>query len=203
MSNQVQFPVFNFNSSAVRVIIDPNQEPWFCGADVCRILGYVNESLTLQKHCKENGVSKRYLTDKMQRQQKAIFINEPNLYRLIIKSRKPEAEKFEAWVFEEVLPQIRKTGKYALQNNQQTYRLHHRQRNTLSTLPKMNSKASYGLGSLSCVAFTLSAISTRCFKNSAQISHLKSTDRVLNIATPHNRLIKSLNGLPENLIATQ
>lgn len=119
MSNQVQFPVFNFNSSAVRVIIDPNQEPWFCGADVCQILGYVNESLTLQKHCKENGVSKRYLTDKMQRQQKAIFINEPNLYRLIIKSRKPEAEKFEAWVFEEVLPQIRKTGKYALQNNQQ------------------------------------------------------------------------------------
>ncbi|WP_256692747.1 BRO-N domain-containing protein [Histophilus somni] len=117
MSNKVQFPVFNFNSSQVRVIVDPNQEPWFCGADVCRILGYVNESLTLQKHCKENGVSKRYLTDKMQRQQEAIFINEPNLYRLIIKSRKPEAEKFEAWVFEEVLPQIRKTGKYALQNS--------------------------------------------------------------------------------------
>ncbi|QQF90693.1 KilA-N domain-containing protein [Histophilus somni] len=117
MSNKVQFPVFNFNSSQVRVIVDPNQELWFCGADVCRILGYVNESLTLQKHCKENGVSKRYLTDKMQRQQEAIFINEPNLYRLIIKSRKPEAEKFEAWVFEEVLPQIRKTGKYALQNS--------------------------------------------------------------------------------------
>ncbi|WP_075321466.1 BRO-N domain-containing protein [Histophilus somni] len=117
MSNKVQFPVFNFNSSQVRVIVDPNQEPWFCGADVCRILGYVNESLTLQKHCKENGVSKRYLTDKMQRQQEAIFINEPNLYRLIIKSRKPEAEKFEAWVFEEVLPQLRKTGKYALQNS--------------------------------------------------------------------------------------
>lgn len=117
MTTQIQFSAFNFNSSAVRVIITPNQEPWFCGADVCRILGYVNESLTLQKHCKENGVSKRYLTDKMQRQQEAIFINEPNLYRLIIKSRKPEAEKFEEWVFEEVLPQLRKTGKYALQNS--------------------------------------------------------------------------------------
>ncbi len=46
------------------------------------------------------------------------FINEPNLYRLIIKSRKPEAEPFEAWVFEEVLPQIRKTGKYQLQPQQ-------------------------------------------------------------------------------------
>ncbi|MCK3656177.1 hypothetical protein A4G19_10620 [Pasteurellaceae bacterium Macca] len=45
--------------------------------------------------------------------QELTFINEPNLYRLIIKSRKPEAEPFEAWVFEEVLPQIRKTGQYS------------------------------------------------------------------------------------------
>ena len=50
--------------------------------------------------------------------QEMTFINEPNLYRLIIKSRKPEAEPFEAWVFEEVLPQIRKTGKYQLQPQQ-------------------------------------------------------------------------------------
>lgn len=119
MSNQVQFQSFNFNSNAVRVITDTTGEFWFCGKDVCTILGYVNESLTLQKHCKENGVSKRYLIDKMQRKQEAVFINEPNLYRLIIKSRKPEAEKFEAWVFEEVLPQIRKTGKYSLQHSQQ------------------------------------------------------------------------------------
>lgn len=118
MSTQIQFQSFNFQSSAVRVITDPTGEFWFCGKDVCTILGYVNESLTLQKHCKENGVSKRYLIDKMQRKQEAIFINEPNLYRLIIKSRKPEAEPFEAWVFEEVLPQIRKTGQYS-QNSQQ------------------------------------------------------------------------------------
>lgn len=118
MSNLVQFQSFCFNSNAVRVITDPTGEFWFCGKDICTILGYINESLTLQKHCKENGVSKRYLIDKMQRKQEAIFINEPNLYRLIIKSRKPEAEPFEAWVFEEVLPQIRKTGQYSLQNSQ-------------------------------------------------------------------------------------
>ncbi|WP_410679029.1 BRO family protein [Avibacterium paragallinarum] len=118
MSNQIQFNTFNFHSNAVRVITDPTGEFWFCGRDICTILGYVNESLTLQKHCKQNGVSKRYLTDKMQRKQEAIFINEPNLYRLIIKSRKPEAEPFEAWVFEEVLPQIRKTGKYSLEQQQ-------------------------------------------------------------------------------------
>lgn len=118
MSNQVQFPVFNFNSSQVRVIVDPNQEFWFGAKDVCDILGYVNDTDAIKKHCKEKGVAKRYSPTKGGKQE-LIFINEPNLYRLIIKSRKPEAEKFEAWVFEEVLPQIRKTGKYALQKTEQ------------------------------------------------------------------------------------
>ncbi|HDL6201811.1 TPA: hypothetical protein PXI00_002517, partial [Mannheimia haemolytica] len=72
----------------------------------------------LAKHCKPKGIAKRYTPTKGGNQE-LTFINEPNLYRLIIKSRKPEAEKFEAWVFEEVLPQIRKTGKYTLQNSQQ------------------------------------------------------------------------------------
>lgn len=50
--------------------------------------------------------------DSMDRQQEARFINEPNLYRLITHSKLPSAEKFEKWVFEEVLPTIRKTGHY-------------------------------------------------------------------------------------------
>ncbi|OOF85613.1 hypothetical protein BKG93_04395 [Rodentibacter ratti] len=117
MSTQIQFQSFNFNSNAVRVITDPNQEFWFCGVDVCNILGYENSRTTIQKHCKQGGVSKRY-TPTQSGDQEMIFINEPNLYRLIIKSRKPEAEPFEAWVFEEVLPQIRKTGKYQLEPKQ-------------------------------------------------------------------------------------
>ncbi|TCP18108.1 BRO family protein [Nicoletella semolina] len=113
MSNlPIQFQSFDFNSSTVRVIIDPNQEPWFCGADVCDNLGYTNAPDALRKHCKERGIAKRYTPTKSG-EQEMIFINEPNLYRLIIKSRKPQAEKFEAWVFEEVLPQIRKTGQYS------------------------------------------------------------------------------------------
>ena len=114
MSNQIQFSTFNFHSNAVRVITDPNQEFWFCGSDVCNILGYVNAPDAMKKHCKEAGIAKRYISHSSGRKE-AIFINEPNLYRLIIKSRKPEAEPFEAWVFEEVLPQIRKTGKYEIQ----------------------------------------------------------------------------------------
>ncbi len=113
----------NFENLPVRTFTDETNELWFCGVDVCSILGYANASLTIQKHCKENGVSKRYITDKLQRQQETSFINEPNLYRLIIKSRKPEAERFEAWVMEEVLPTIRKNGSYTqqTQNTQITY----------------------------------------------------------------------------------
>ncbi|HHF5319418.1 TPA: BRO family protein [Haemophilus influenzae] len=118
MKNQVQFSAFTFKSNSVRVITDNNREPWFCANDVCDILGYSNPRDAILKHCKENGVAFRDAIDSMQRKQETTFINEPNLYRLIIKSRKPEAEPFEAWVFEEVLPQIRKTGKYQLQPQQ-------------------------------------------------------------------------------------
>ncbi|MGC6299067.1 BRO-N domain-containing protein [Pasteurella multocida] len=117
MTTQIQFNAFNFKSSQVRVITDPNQEFWFCGSDVCYILGYKNAPDALAKHCKQGGIAKRY-TPTQSGEQEMIFINEPNLYRLIIKSRKPEAEPFETWVFEEVLPQIRKTGKYEVQSQQ-------------------------------------------------------------------------------------
>lgn len=101
---------FNFNQNAVRtVLID--SEPWFCAKDVCEVLGYANHRKTLQDNCKEKGVTTSYtLTDGGR--QSLLFINEPNVYRLIIRSRKPEAEKFETWLMEEVLPQIRKTGVY-------------------------------------------------------------------------------------------
>ena len=114
MTNQIQFSAFTFKSNSVRVITDNKQEPWFCANDVCDILGYSNPRDAISKHCKVGGVAKRDTPTKSAVQEMT-FINEPNLYRLIIKSRKPEAEPFEAWVFEEVLPQIRKTGKYEIQ----------------------------------------------------------------------------------------
>ena len=58
------------------------------------------------------GVTKRYTPTKGGRQE-MVYINEPNLFRLIIKCKKPEAEQFEEWVMEEVLPSIRKTGSYS------------------------------------------------------------------------------------------
>lgn len=102
---------FQFNTQDIRTIVDEQGEPWFCAKDVCDVLDYSNTSKAISDHCREKGITKRYtLTEKGE--QELTFINEGNLYRLIIKSQKPEAEPFETWVCDEVLPSIRKTGGY-------------------------------------------------------------------------------------------
>ena len=106
--NQVQH--FNFNQSQVRVEMH-NGEPLFCLTDVAQILEIQNTKSS-RFNLKEDGVHKMYLTDKLGRNQEATFISEPNLYRVIFRSNKAEAIKFQDWIFEEVIPSIRKTGGY-------------------------------------------------------------------------------------------
>lgn len=102
---------FRFEAKEVRVYSDALGEPWFCAADVCSALGYANTSKAISDNCREKGVTSSYtLTSKGR--QALIFINEGNLYRLIIKSRKEEALRFESWVCDDVLPAIRKHGHY-------------------------------------------------------------------------------------------
>ena len=101
---------FQFQSNTIRTVAIDG-EVWFCATDVCAVLGYTNSRKAIIDHCKASGVTKRYTSSGGQNRE-ATFINEPNLYRLIIRSKKPEAEKFEIWVMEEVLPAIRKTGAY-------------------------------------------------------------------------------------------
>lgn len=109
--NAVVAPVtFNFHEEHdVRInVIDG--EPWFCLADAASILSIKNVS-QLSSQLDEKGISKTYtLTDGGKQQ--LIFVNEPNLYRVIFRSNKPEAKQFQDWVFNEVLPEIRKTGRY-------------------------------------------------------------------------------------------
>ncbi|CDF97885.1 P22AR C-terminal domain-containing protein [Avibacterium paragallinarum] len=113
MSNQL----FNFNSSPVRIEIFDNQ-PFFCLLDVCRIFQIQNSRRVQSQMLDPQGVRLAYALAKDEKQRKTAFINEPNLYRIIFRSEKPIAKSFQNWVFEEVLPQIRKTGKYSLQNQQ-------------------------------------------------------------------------------------
>lgn len=93
---------------SVRILYEDGK-PLFCGADACKALGYKNQSKALNDHCK--GVTKRYIPTSGGKQ-KANFLPEGDLYRLITHSKLPSAEKFERWVFDEVLPAIRKNGMY-------------------------------------------------------------------------------------------
>lgn len=96
----------------VRVVIIDG-EPWFVGIDVTNALNYANGSQAIHDHCKHAmkvDLSKRYGHEMATAQ--VNVIPESDIYRLVMRSKRPEAEKFEAWVVEEVLPSIRKTGQY-------------------------------------------------------------------------------------------
>lgn len=109
MSNIVEFL---FEENVVRTVVI-NNETYFVAKDVTDILGYKQGTMAVQKHCKEKGTIKHRVLSKGGLQE-TICINEPNLYRLIVSSKMPKADAFEAWVFEKVLPTIRKTGGYNL-----------------------------------------------------------------------------------------
>lgn len=86
-----------------------NDVPYFCANDIAKALGYKRDADAVSTHCK-GSVKHRYLTNGGE--QEAKFIPEGDVYRLIMKSKLPSAEKFESWVVEEVLPSIRKHGAY-------------------------------------------------------------------------------------------
>lgn len=94
-----------------------SDKPLFCLADVCKALGIINPS-DMKKRLNQRGVATIYTPTYNQHgaevSQSMLFINEPNLYRCVFQSRKKEAEAFQNWVFEEVLPSIRAKGSYAL-----------------------------------------------------------------------------------------
>nr|DAP76741.1 MAG TPA: repressor domain protein [Caudoviricetes sp.] len=124
MSN-TNLTIFNNDKFGdMRAYLDDSGEPWFCGNDVAKALGYSNTRDAISKHCKNKGVAKRDVgvvtgkkldgTDAIQNIS-MIYINESNLYRLVFGSKLESAEQFQDWVTEEVLPTLRKTGSYSIQ----------------------------------------------------------------------------------------
>lgn len=89
-----------------------NGKEYFPATQCAKILGYSNPQKAIRDHCKNDGCTKCSVIDSLGRTQQMKFINEGNLYRLIISSKLPAAEKFERWVFDDVLPSIRKSGTY-------------------------------------------------------------------------------------------
>lgn len=107
MNNELK--VFeNDEFGAIRTI-EVNDKMLFCGKDVASALGYSITSKAINTHCK--GVSKMEVPTNGGVQQ-MLFITEGDVYRLIAHSKLPNAQKFESWVFDDVLPSIRKNGAY-------------------------------------------------------------------------------------------
>ncbi|MBE6890034.1 MAG: toxin Bro [Ruminococcaceae bacterium] len=102
----------NPNFGQVRTI-DENGKVLFCGSDVAKALGYDQPHKAIERHCR---YGMKCTVPHPQSADKTIemtFIPEGDIYRLIAHSKLPAAEQFESWVFDEVLPTIRKTGEYS------------------------------------------------------------------------------------------
>ncbi|WP_435308838.1 BRO-N domain-containing protein [Sebaldella termitidis] len=100
--------VFNFNNNDIRTI-EINDEIWWIASDICKILGYSNTTKTLEKLDDDERSN-----FKLGRQGNANIINESGLYTLILKSEKKEAIPFRKWITHNVLPSLRKTGSYSI-----------------------------------------------------------------------------------------
>jgi prophage antirepressor-like protein len=101
---------FNFEGKDVRMIADKDGgEPWFVARDVAAALGYAVPDKAVRNHCKG---ATDLVAPSAGGPQRVRAIREPDVYRLVMKSKLPSAGKFEKLVFEEILPSIRKTGRY-------------------------------------------------------------------------------------------
>lgn len=106
-----QLQTFRFEGSVdIRTAGTPD-EPWFCLVDVCAALDLSNPTMVAER-IEGDGLSSIEVIDRIGRQQMATFIDEGALYEVVMTSRKPEAKRFKRWVTREVLPTIRKTGRY-------------------------------------------------------------------------------------------
>lgn len=110
----MKLQTFDFNEELVRAFLDEQGEPWFCNSDVCRALEIANprdaiagmdeeEKITVAN---DDGNPRAGIPHRL------TYVSESGLYQLIFTSRKPEAKTFKRWVTKEVLPAIRKTGGY-------------------------------------------------------------------------------------------
>ena len=102
---------FEFKGNLVRMKTDESEQYWFAGIDVCNILGLENPTQSVES-LDEDEKKLDYILDSSGQQRKTWTINEFGLYSLVLKSKKPEAREFKRWITHEVLPAIRKAGRY-------------------------------------------------------------------------------------------
>ena len=110
MENNLQ--VFNNPEFGQVRIIQEGEKTLFCASDIAKALGYEKPNNAVNTHCKHATLKQGIITDSLGRKQDANFIPEGDVYRLMAKSKLPGAGRFESWIFDEVLPEINRTGSY-------------------------------------------------------------------------------------------
>lgn len=93
-------------------MIEENGKPLFCGSDIARALGYARPNDAIVDHCRCTVKRRIPHPQSPDKEIGMAFISEGDVYRLIVRSKLPAADKFERWVFDEVIPSIRKNGGY-------------------------------------------------------------------------------------------
>ena len=110
--------ILEYNNNQIRIIEKDGEYYWVAG-EVCKILTLSNITKALERVDKDD-LTKSKVMDKTGREQQSYIVNESGLYSLILTSEKEEAKIFKRWITKEVLPTLRKTGSYSL-NNKDTY----------------------------------------------------------------------------------
>lgn len=111
MENELQlFENEEFGKLEIYMI---GEKPYFPATECAEILGYSNPRKAILDHCIKDGVTNRYVIDRLGRTQDKKYISEGNLYRLIVRSKLPSSSIFESWIFDTIVPTVRKFGIYA------------------------------------------------------------------------------------------
>jgi len=115
---ETRLRVFKNNLFGEVRVVESNDEPIFCLADLCKILELTPKGV--KQRLSDEVISNYPIIDSLGRKQNALFVNEDGLYDVILDSRKQEAKAFRKWVTGEVLPAIRKTGGYMIEIEEDT-----------------------------------------------------------------------------------
>ena len=115
-------PFIHFQDIRFTIIMDENGEPWWIAREICLYLEIKHLASALRSipdECKQRITIEAFKTTGKGTGRggdngKRIIVNEPGIYRLIGRSRKPETEEFQRWLFHDIAPSIRKKGSYSI-----------------------------------------------------------------------------------------
>ena len=109
--------IFKFENTPVQTIVE-NNEIFFRAAQLAELLQYKNPHKAIKDHVDPDDLTKREIVNTINKRAQVLFVNESGMYSLVLSSKLEQAKKVKRWVTSEVLPAIRKTGKYQLQPKQ-------------------------------------------------------------------------------------